>query len=288
MKLKYLLKFDTGGTPSTTNMSYFEGNNVWLSIRDLGNKFVFESKNMITDKAIKISRMNVVKKNSLLYSFKLSIGIMAFAGCDLYTNEAIASFPIEKNKNLEFWYYVLPSFIEKNANKNIYDAKILNQFLIKNAFLINPPLSEKKKIASYLDKKSEEIDKFIKNKEVLINLLEEEKKTIITQTVTKGLDKNFQLKNSGVDWLGGIPEHWKIKRLKNVLNIKKEVVGVKSVNYLLLSLTLQGIIKRNLENPKGKFPAEFNTYQSVKKGDFIFCLFDVEETPRTIGISYSD
>lgn len=100
--------------------------------------------------------------------------------------------------------------------------------------------------------------------------------------------KYEKYKSSGVEWIGEIPEHWEIKRLKNVLNIKKQLVGSKSGNYLLLSLTLQGVITRNLENPKGKFPAEFNTYQAVKKNDLIFCLFDVEETPRTIGISYSD
>jgi type I restriction enzyme, S subunit len=71
-----------------------------------------------------------------------------------------------------------------------------------------PPLLEQEKIASYLDTKSEAIDKFIKNKEELINLLEEEKKVIITKAVTKGIDPNINLKNSCVDWLGEISEHW--------------------------------------------------------------------------------
>ena len=56
----------------------------------------------------------------------------------------------------------------------------------------------------------------------------------------------------------------------------------------MLSLTLKGIVKRDIENPEGKFPAEFDTYQEVKKGDFVFCLFDVEETPRTVGLSNYD
>ena len=184
VKLKYLLKFDTGGTPSTKNMSYFEGDNIWLSIGDLGDKFVYKSKNMITDKAIRISRMNTVKKDSLLYSFKLSIGIMAFAGCDLYTNEAIASFPIEKNKNLNFWYYVLPSFIEKNANENIYDAKLLNQFLMKNAFLINPPFLEQQEIVTYLDEQTKKIDDLKAKYRQEIDLIKEYKERLIYDVVT--------------------------------------------------------------------------------------------------------
>ncbi|WP_310991248.1 restriction endonuclease subunit S [Aequorivita marina] len=92
-------------------------------------------------------------------------------------------------------------------------------------------------------------------------------------------------KDSGVDWLGKIPEHWEAKTNKYIFEIKKNQVGKKSRDYDLLSLTLNGVILRDMENPEGKFPAEFNTYQEVKKDDFIFCLFDVEETPRTVGLS---
>ena len=62
-------------------------------------------------------------------------------------------------------------------------------------------------------------------------------------------------------------------------------MGENSSDYLLLSLTLNGIIPRDIESGKGKFPAEFNTYQEVHKNDLIFCLFDIDETPRTIGLS---
>lgn len=92
-------------------------------------------------------------------------------------------------------------------------------------------------------------------------------------------------KNSGVEWLGEIPEHWETLANKFVFKLKKIQVGKKSSQFTLLSLTLGGVIKRDMENPQGKFPAEFDTYQEVKENDFIFCLFDVEETPRTIGLS---
>lgn len=219
VKLKHLLKFDTGATPSTNNMDYFEGNNIWVSIGDLGNKFINKSSKMISEKAIKIARMNIVKKGSLLYSFKLSVGIVSFADCDLYTNEAIASFSSIQNKNLNFWYYAFPFFIEKNAIENIYGAKLLNQFLIKNALLIYTPSTEQQQIANYLDKKTAQIAQFIANKEKLISLLEEEKKAIISHAVTKGLNKSVTLKPSGVEWLGDIPEHWEVRKLNQLTSI---------------------------------------------------------------------
>lgn len=92
-------------------------------------------------------------------------------------------------------------------------------------------------------------------------------------------------KDSGVDWLNNIPAHWQPLANKHIFKIRKTLVGKRSKQYDLLSLTLRGVIKRDMENPEGKFPAEFDTYQEVNSGDFIFCLFDVEETPRTVGLS---
>jgi len=95
-------------------------------------------------------------------------------------------------------------------------------------------------------------------------------------------------KDSDSPWFPSIPEHWTIIANRYIFDMKKSQVGKKSNQYTLLSLTLNGIIKRDMENPSGKFPAEFDTYQEVKKGDFIFCLFDVEETPRAVGLSKFD
>ncbi len=95
-------------------------------------------------------------------------------------------------------------------------------------------------------------------------------------------------KESGVEWLGEVPYNWQIVRNKQVFRFEKKLVGSDSSNYLLLSLTLDGIKPRNIEGGKGKFPAEFDTYQVVKKNDIVFCLFDIDETPRTVGLSNID
>ena len=95
-------------------------------------------------------------------------------------------------------------------------------------------------------------------------------------------------KESGVDWLGEIPSDWDLIPNKHIFKLKNIKVGKKSSEYDLLSLTLKGVIKRDMENPEGKFPAEFDTYQEVKNGNFIFCMFDVQETPRTVGLSKFD
>lgn len=92
-------------------------------------------------------------------------------------------------------------------------------------------------------------------------------------------------KSSGIPWVGEIPAHWSVKKNKFLLTEQKAVVGKDAPKFKLLSLTLQGVILRDMENPKGKFPAEFDNYKKVSPEDLVFCLFDVEETPRTVGVS---
>ena len=147
------------------------------------------------------------------------------------------------------------------------------------------PRAQQKAIADFLDLKAIKIDEAIALEERQIELLNERKQIIIQQAVTKGLNPGAPMKDSGVDWIGDFPAHWEMLAQKHLFKLKKKLVGPRSSEYELLSLTLRGIIKRDMENPEGKFPAEFDTYQEVAPGDFVFCHFDVEETPRTVGLS---
>lgn len=89
----------------------------------------------------------------------------------------------------------------------------------------------------------------------------------------------------GLPWLSQVPLHWSISRNKNVFEESKETVGENFSRYTLLSLTLRGIIPRDVSSGKGKFPQSFDTYKKVDVGDMAFCLFDIDETPRTVGLS---
>lgn len=90
---------------------------------------------------------------------------------------------------------------------------------------------------------------------------------------------------SGDIWGQVMPSHWSLEPNKSFLKIEKDVVGEKSKDMQLLSLSLKGVILRDKDSGEGKFPESFDTYQSVAPGDLIFCLFDVDETPRTVGLS---
>lgn len=83
-----------------------------------------------------------------------------------------------------------------------------------------PPIEEQQSIASYLDQKCGEIDKLITLQEEMITKLQSYKQSVITEAVTKGLDKNLPLKDSGIEWIGEIPEHWSVVKIKYLAKIK--------------------------------------------------------------------
>ena len=104
-------------------------------------------------------------------------------------------------------------------------------------------------------------------------------------TMTARLKPYARYKSSGIPWIGSVPDHWEMMPNRALMTLRKDVVGERSHCFTLLSLTKQGVIIRDLERAEGKFPASFDTYQIVEPGNLIFCLFDIDETPRTVGLS---
>ena len=92
-------------------------------------------------------------------------------------------------------------------------------------------------------------------------------------------------KKSEYDWLPEIPAHWELRRHKNVLSEHRDYIGNRGKQFKMLSLTMNGVIIRDTESGKGKFSKDVDKYVVVSPGDFVFCLFDVDETPRTVGLS---
>lgn len=110
---------------------------------------------------------------------------------------------------------------------------------------IMPPKYEQDQIVKYLDYKLAKINKFIKAKKRLINVLKEQKQAVINEAVTKGLNPNVKMKPSGIDWLGNIPEHWEIRRIKTILKDSTFTVTDKLPNEIYLGL-------ENVESWTGK------------------------------------
>lgn len=142
-----------GKTPSRDNLSYWGGDNVWVSIADLNDKkYISESKEGITDDAVKESGIKVIPKNTVIMSFKLSIGKTAISTIPLFSNEAIMAF-IEKDKSKfipEYIYYYLKGYKWAGANKVVL-GMTLNKKTISEQIFSYPSLHEQEKIVAELD-----------------------------------------------------------------------------------------------------------------------------------------
>lgn len=148
-----------------------------------------------------------------------------------------------------------------------------------------PPCEEQEAIVKFLHYANGKLDRAIRAKRKTIALLNEQKQAITHRAVTRGLDKSVPLKPSGIPWVGDIPKHWTLSPNRALLRKRKILVGERHSEYNLLSLTKKGVIVRDVDSGKGKFSSDMGTSQIVRNGDLIFCLFDVPETPRTVGRS---
>lgn len=181
-RVKDVAKWKTGFTPDTKKPEYYEGSDDWVTIGDMDGRYIKTTQNKINGSLFPKSWKT--SANSLLFSFKLSIGQVAFNEKEVFTNEAICSFSPKSDINLRYLYYIAPVFIARNAKKNIYGADLLNQELISNAYIICALRDEQIKIADYLDSICLKIDK---KKEIVkkqIELLKEYKQSIIYEAVT--------------------------------------------------------------------------------------------------------
>ena len=95
---------------------------------------------------------------------------------------------------------------------------------LENLWIAIPTLKEQTQIANYLNHKTEQLDTLIAKKEQLIKLLEEERKAVINQAITKGIDPNVPMKDSGIEWLGEIPKHWKVLKMKYVSRVSRGAI----------------------------------------------------------------
>lgn len=183
-KLGDICDFEIGGTPLRSEDSYYNnGTNLWVSIRELNNNIIYDTKEKITDEGVKNSNVKLFKKGTILFSFKLSIGKMGIAGIPLYTNEAIAGINTKNEKiisNNYIYYYLLNKNFDEYGD-GVFSKGSLNKSSIYDIEIPVPSLEIQEKIVKQLDI----IYKKINDDYEYIKQLEDLSKIIISTTSVK-------------------------------------------------------------------------------------------------------
>lgn len=148
-------------------------------------------------------------------------------------------------------------------------------------FIPVAPIDEQKRIADFLDAKCAEINALTADIQTQIDTLEQYKRSVITETVTKGLNPDAEMKDSGIEWVGRIPAHWPIHPVYSYYGERKNKNRLGKEDNLL-SRSYGRVIRKDINTNDGLLPESFNTYNIVEAGDIIIRPTDLQNDKRSL------
>ena len=183
-----------------------------------------------------------------------------------------------KNINPKYSEYLLKSYYFKeeffrNGKGIHFDLWSTRYQLMKQILIPYPNIDEQTQIVDYLDKKTKKIDELVTKIGKKVELLKEQKTSLINEVVTKGINPNVEMKDSGVEWIGEIPNDWDFMKLKRLFYINKRISG--ELGHDVLSVTQKGLKVKDLENNEGQHSMDYSKYQLVFKDDFVMNHMDL-------------
>ncbi len=224
-RLKRIVEFRGGGTPSKDNLAYWSGDIPWVSPKDMKVSVVIETEDKITSQAIRESATRIVPAGSVLIVVRSGILIhsipVALAGLDVTLNQDMkALMPSSAILPKYLMYFVSGMQRELLAEWKREGATVesLELDLVANTPIPLPTIAEQDAIAAFLDSETARIDALVAKKERLIELLDEARNALITKAVTNGLDAEAAMKDSGIESIGLIPAQWELRRLGQLLH----------------------------------------------------------------------
>ena len=225
-------------------------------------------------------RYNSTAEDLLIGRVGAKCGCVTFPGIKSWaTDNALI---LSTNFNRRLLSYIL---IACDLNRlNTSNAQpLITSTKVKNTGIPIPPLAEQEKIVSYLEDKTSKIDAYVADKEKEIELLQELKQKTIADAVTKGLNPDAKMKDSGISWIGEIPEHWEVRHLSQVSY--EHYISNKEVHHQnLLSLSYGRIIRKDINTTEGLLPASFDTYQIVEEGNIVMRLTDLQNDHKSLRV----
>ena len=281
-KMKYLGKMFAGLTDKKGDdfaKEISEDKMPFIPFTNVCNNLKIDKNQMQYVKIKPYEKQNKVQKNDIIFLMS-SETLDDIGKCSIHLDEEqyyLNSFckgfrPKTFAVNAEFLNYLLQSKTYRNYFALVgrgFTRINIKQEYINDLFAVLPSKEEQTKIASFLDEKTAQIDEVISQKEKLIELLKERKQIVINDAVTKGLDKDVEFVDSGVEWIGKIPKHWEISKLGTSL----KPISIKNrADLPLLSVTReQGVILRDVDDKESNhnfIPDDLSGYKMVEKGQF--------------------
>lgn len=273
--LQYYADIVRGGSPRPIEkyMSDTEEGYNWIKIGDTtkGCRYITSVKEKII--AAGLTKTRRVSQGDLLLTNSMSFGeayILQVNGC---IHDGWLAFSNLRNIDKNYLYYYLISDSSKVQFEKSSDGGVvqnLNIDKVKHTYICIPQIDEQKKIADFLDKKCAEIDILTSDIQKQIDTLEQYKKSVITEAVTKGLNPDAEMKDSGVDWIGDIPSDWETIKIGRLFSIRNERNTKPMDEVQLLSLyTGIGVFPHGEQEERGNKAVTVEGYKIVYKNDIV-------------------
>lgn len=221
--IRSVARLESGHTPSRNHPEYWENCTVpWFSladvwqIRELGRSVIFETKEKVSELGLANSAARRLPPGTVMLSRTASVGFSAIMGVEMATTQDFANWVCGPRVRPEFLLATLRAMpgefgrlMMGSTHNTIYMPDIQSlRFAL-------PSLEEQDAVVAFLDRETAKIDALVAEQERLIELLKEKRQAVISHAVTKGLNPNAPMKDSGIEWLGQIPAHWRVTRLKH-------------------------------------------------------------------------
>lgn len=222
-RIKYAVaEMGSGTTPSSDNSHFYGGDIPWIQSGDLYNTpLITKTSKTVTEQAFQsCSALKIFHKPYIVIAmYGASVGNVSVSLIDACTNQACCVIKPNANNNLAYLKYWLEICKTDFINKSVGGGQPnISQDKIREQAYICPSLEEQQIIVEYLDSKTASIDSAIQAQKTIVEKLKEYKQAVITEAVTKGLNPDAEMKDSGIEWIGEIPKDWNVLRLKFCLS----------------------------------------------------------------------
>ena len=274
--LKWISTIYAGGTPSKTIESYWENGTIpWINSGAVNQTYILEPSTYITKAAYENSSAKWIPKKALVMALAgqgNTIGMVAQLGIDTTCNQSMGAIipnDLDYARYLFWWITSNYQNIRNMAGGDLRDG--LNLEHLGDMHCPLPNKDEVQKIANFLDYETAKIDSLIAKQEKLIELLKEKRQAVISHAVTKGLNPDVKLKDSGVEWLGQVPEHWVTTKIKYVAELTPKKSEVSSNNNRLCTFVPMEKLKLGslIKDEEKPISEVIGGYTYFKNGDLL-------------------
>lgn len=215
--LKHLCRLISGGTPSKENEEFWNGTIPWASAKDLKADILWDTEDHLTEHAIDQGVATLLEAPSVLIVVRGMILARTFpvslTRIPMAINQDLKGVIPTKQMSPEFIAWYLRGTADESLRRLDeagHGTKALRMDAWTSLPVALPPLSEQATIVAFLDRETAKVDALVAEQERLIELLKEKRQAVISHAVTKGLNSQAPMKDSGIEWLGEVPEHWKV------------------------------------------------------------------------------